>query len=89
MNKYQDAFEKASLCCLCTDTVEEANEYLVVLKELVDKATPKKYEQKTEMVDGFKWTDCICPNCKEVIDEFEYYPYCPNCGQAIDWSEEE
>ncbi len=89
MNKYQEALEKAGLCCLCTDTAEEANEYLVVLKELVDKATPKKYELKSEMVDGVKWTHAICPNCKEVIDEFEYYPYCPNCGQAIDWSDEE
>ena len=88
MNKYQDAFEKASLCCLCTDTAEEAHEYLDILKELVDKATPKKYELKSEMVDGVKWTHAICPNCKEVIDEFEYYPYCPNCGQAVDWSDE-
>lgn len=59
------------------------------IKNLVDKATPKKYELKSEMVDGVKWTHAICPNCKEVIDEFEYYPYCPNCGQAIDWSDEE
>ena len=88
MNKYQDAFEKASLCCLCTDTAEEAHEYLDILKELVDKAAPKKYELKSEMVDGVKWTHAICPNCKEVIDEFEYYPYCPNCGQAVDWSDE-
>jgi len=68
MNKYQDAFEKASLCCLCTDTVEEANEYLVVLKELVDKATPKKVSKKYYTTPHGKngkiaRVDIRCPIC--------------------------
>ena len=60
-----------------------------VLAELVEKATPKKYAERVEFVDEVKWMHESCPNCKEIIDEFGYYPYCPNCGQALDWSEEE
>lgn len=85
MNKYQDAFEKASLCCLCTDTVEEANEYLDVLKELVDKATPKKVEKNIEDVS-------YCPNCKVVVANkniINDLNYCHYCGKALDWSDEE
>lgn len=92
MNEYQEAFEKASLCCLCTDTVEEANEYLVVLKELVDKATPKKpnyeadgYDENGELI----YDTWICPNCDKKYEvDYDEYDHCPNCGQAIDWSDE-
>jgi hypothetical protein len=92
MNKYQDAFEKASLCCLCTDTVEEAHEYLDVLKELVDKAVPKKsdyeadgYDENGELI----YDTWICPNCDKKYEvDYDEYDHCPNCGQAIDWSDE-
>ena len=85
MNKYQDALD---FIIAATNGGNGMVKELNTLQELVDKATPKKYELKSEMVDGVKWTHAICPNCKEVIDEFEYYPYCPNCGQAVDWSDE-
>lgn len=93
MNKYQEALEKAGLCCLCTDTAEEANEYLVVLKELVDKAAPKKpnyeadgYDENGELI----YDTWICPNCDKKYEvDYDEYDHCPNCGQAIDWSDEE
>ena len=40
---------------------------------------------------------CTCPNCKNVVDEFEtlgenkvriLYSYCHFCGQSLDWDEE-
>lgn len=85
MNKYQDALD---FIIAATNGGNGMVKELNTLQKLVEKATPKKYELKSEMVDGVKWTHAICPNCKEVIDEFEYYPYCPNCGQAIDWRDE-
>ena len=83
MNKYQDAFEKASLCCLCTDTAEEAHEYLDGLKELVEKATPKKprhfvYE---------RYTQHYCPKCSKRLKKS--LSACPICTTMIDWSDEE
>lgn len=92
MNKYQDALEKASLCCLCTDTVEEAHEYLDGLKELVEKATPKKpnyeadgYDENGELI----YDTWICPNCDKKYEvDYDEYDHCPNCGQAIDWENE-
>lgn len=83
MNKYQDAFEKASLCCLCTDTAEEAHEYLDVLKELVDKAAPKKSR-------GIKKDRCsICGSYNEIFSKRRNtvahdIVYCWHCGNAIE-----
>lgn len=93
MNKYQNALETASLCCLCTDTVEEAHEYLDGLKELVEKATPMKpiyeadgYDENGELI----YDTWICPNCDKKYEvDYDEYDHCPNCGQAIDWSDEE
>jgi hypothetical protein len=50
-----------------------------ILKELVERATPKKviYENNDSGIGE-------CPNCRERI----FTPdFCPNCGQALDWSE--
>lgn len=89
MNKYQEALVMMCYKCRIHNSCKSKTcNPINILLELVDKATPKKYELKSEMVDGVKWTHAICPNCKEVIDEFEYYPYCPNCGQAVDWSDD-
>lgn len=83
MNKYQEAYEDVELTCLCIDNAERAKEYLSVIKELVERTTPKK---PTEIL-------LRCPNCNHKIG-FDYYmgkhvDYCPTCGQALDWSEEE
>lgn len=82
MNKYREALEKASLCCLCTDTVEEANEYLVVLKELVDKATPKKPHHFVHE----RYTRYYCPKCSKRLKKS--WSACPICTTMIDWSDE-
>ncbi len=87
MNKYQEALEKASLCCLCTDTVEEAHEYLDGLKELVEKATPKK-AIKSDVQNIRYITKYECPNCGGNFTG-QLLDYCYHCGQAIDWSDEE
>lgn len=83
MNKYQEALEKASLCCLCTDTVEEANEYLVVLKELVDKAASKKPHHFVHE----RYTRYYCPKCSKRLKKS--WSACPICTTMIDWSDEE
>lgn len=36
MNKYKKLYEDIELTCLCTDTYEEAEEYLNPLRELID-----------------------------------------------------
>ena len=73
---------------------------LFYMKQLVDKATPRKINANTD------WYEC--PNClsdlipikldekeKEYIDSIGYeikqkhIKYCMHCGQALDWSETE
>lgn len=55
------------------------------IRELVDRATPRKDNS------------LACPSCGELntvlfeYDTFEditCFNFCPDCGQAIDWSEE-
>lgn len=56
---------------------------LNILKELVDKATPKKFNHITE-------GSVYCPNCDKMLDKMysRHYKYCPECGQKLDWGDD-
>lgn len=82
MNKYEKAFnhlrEHASF-----DTVDE----MIDIKELVEKATPKK--TLTAFADGVtadgsvvQKTALVCSSCKSLLVERQ--KYCHSCGQALD-----
>lgn len=82
MNKYQQALNN------CVNRWAPAKDWNL-LKELVDKATPKK--PNITVHNGF------CPNCHQAFGlertrQAMLRPYwlsfCPCCGQALDWSEE-
>lgn len=84
MNKYEKAFnhlrEHASF-----DTVDE----MIDIKELVNKATPKKVVYKKGS-DGERWF--FCSRCNEIVPRTSNfnqhtYPYCPYCGGKFDWGE--
>ena len=81
MNKYQEALDNAVDSGIITKDWK-------LLKELVDKAIPKKPDITVH--NGF------CPNChqafgleqtREAIIRPRWFSFCPYCGQAIDWSE--
>lgn len=74
-----------------------------LIKELVDKATPKRPilnkiwedEDTKNIYDECGRINellCVCPNCGEsAIYDFEYnkrFKCCSHCGQRIDWSDE-
>ena len=76
-----------------TDKIKKVSEQQIsdfeLIKELVDKATPKKPNMENQHY-------ICCPNCTS--DEIEFYDYdhnevklkhCNRCGQAIDWSDDE
>ena len=82
MNKYQQALNN------CVNRWAPAKDWNL-LKELVEKATPKK--PNITVHNGF------CPNCHQAFGlertrQAMLRPYwlsfCPCCGQALDWSEE-
>lgn len=82
MNKYQQALNN------CVNRWAPAKDWNL-LKELVDKATPKKPD--VNINNGY------CPNChnafglertKAAMIRPYWLSYCPCCGQALDWSEE-
>lgn len=85
MNKYEKAFnhlrEHASF-----DTVDE----MIDIKELVEKATPKK--PLIAFADGVTAdgsivgrTALVCPSCNSFLVERQNY--CTKCGQVLDWKE--
>lgn len=67
--------------------IETLEYYFDVLKELVEKETPKKIKHMTdyyEELDDY-YTYEYCPNCHMDYDLYEYLRYCPNCGQRLEW----
>ena len=96
MNKYQEAVEYLTSLgynrnndypegSVGWEVVNSCNNVYNSLKELVDRATPKK----VKMIIGttFLSTHARCDSCNY---EFAIWNenFCPNCGQAIDWSDE-
>ena len=98
MNKYENAIEEILHLAEMADDLkmkidgffyDNVSRETDVLNELVYRATPKKYEEKEQIVNGISIIHAVCPNCGIEIDEFEHYKGCPYCLQALDWSGEE
>lgn len=106
MNKYQKAIEVIDtlLHLMCGEeredgykpTMEEMSNSMDLLKELVDKETPKKPEIK-ELIRKNNYRDerniprydWWCPNCHLEHMSGNDLKYCPTCGQALDWRDED
>ena len=94
MNKYEEALDEIGMqvnkayidSCYEKATKQSMRKVedivgvnIKILKELVDRATPKKPKD----IPNSTWVEC--PNCGDTkINKF-----CPNCGQAIDWNEDD
>ena len=74
MNRYQQALNN------CVNRWAPSKDWNL-LKELVEKATPKKPIQKAA-------GRTVCPNCERSIAREVSPRYCSVCGQRLDWSEE-
>ena len=107
MNKYQEALD-----VMKKQSFESYEQYcdkygvkpISVLKELVDKETPKKpiFEEltKSDGKGGKEFWKYLykCPTCEEnykknrFINHFNSLdkgiPYCAYCGQKLDWSDD-
>lgn len=93
MNKYEEAYKRMEFVIngFTRHTAMELHKDIPPLKELVEKATPKKpIEQRTWTYDEIPYT-ALCPNCKENLgyESKRLYKHYPTCGQALDWSEED
>lgn len=96
MNKYQEAldnigdisiyYEDGEGYCILSESFAKGDYYL--LKELVNKETPKKpYYEGDGYSDGeLVYDTWICPNCGKSYEvDYEEYERCPHCGQKISW----
>lgn len=87
MNKYQRALKVLSASEQQAwkegYDVYDLQEAKDLLKELVQKATPKKLSHVFEVL-------YTCPSCGMGYIKYDKnYDYCPYCGQALKWDEEE
>ena len=88
MNKYKEAFNAIANSIKCGERVSEGLvDGMYTIRELVDKATPKKpmlnKENKSNIIEF------ICPTCGEVTRTNFPRNYCGECGQHLDWNEKE
>lgn len=87
MNKYQEAYSYIKHYCELDDDCVKWPLYqrsIKSLKELVDKATPKK---PVRFIDKFYISLPKCPICR-TIPHTCTQKYCDECGQALDWSDD-
>lgn len=91
MNKYQRALKVLSASEQQAwkegYDVYDLQEAKDLLKELVERATPKKPTKDQYSYD-------YCPNCGWLVydswnGDQRFMPNCENCGQALKWDEEE
>lgn len=83
MNKYQEAYD---FILNATKGGEGMVKELNIIRELVDKAAPKK-PRNQDTLEHSEITFGDCPNCG-VLDLSNNFNYCPVCGQCLDWSKE-
>lgn len=87
MNKYKKALDfllVGPADCYGDKTLTERNEIIEnikLIKELVERATPKKVVKMT-VNSGYG----SCPDCRQPVNFLERFCHC--CGQELDWSEE-
>ncbi|WP_317414177.1 hypothetical protein [Holdemanella porci] len=105
MNKYKKALNKIGDTLTYYMVRKDLNQLpsdneifdsMDTLRELVERATPKKPEikeliRKDNYRDGTNIPryDWWCPNCNLEHMSGNDFKYCPSCGQALDWSEDE
>ncbi len=100
MNEYEEALnifcEQNVFKDISKDVLEEKYK---LLKELVEKATPKKVKKSKPLEDDVtigkaifcKGTTLLtkCPNCDAWLNPLYHKEYCGNCGQKVSWESEE
>ena len=78
------------------EALKEIQKYRVIgtieeCREARERQTAKKITHESTI-----YKCCTCPNCKNVVDEFETiedkklrvtFKYCHFCGQKLDWSD--
>lgn len=86
INEYQEALEIVDEAACESLSRKYLKKHYILLKELVDKATPKKPIKR--VLKRFEGDRCIVDVCPICDSELYYGQSCSNnkCRQAIDWS---
>lgn len=90
MNKYQKALETFNKPCyfgmlfIDSKSNEEVQQDFILLKELVERATPKEILETEDI-----YLVGECPACLGNLYIRFNYNFCPHCGQALTMKKEE
>lgn len=76
-NKYKEAMQRLQL------EVSTYNTDIVVLRELVDKATPKQMKKLSNDESEDRYYCCTCMKRQSLISIRKRH-YCEKCGQLLD-----
>ena len=82
LNKWEKAYDR-----LHRATHNLYKPELVLIEELVNKATPKPLDEFGCNEYGDEKAG-YCPNCNYEQDDGNEWAYCRECGQALDWDVE-
>ena len=94
--EFEEDSEAIDLYKITIELIEEVQQYRAIgtvedCQEARERQKPKKLTH-----EGTLLMSCTCPNCKNVLDEFETWGesrirvkhnYCHFCGQKLNWSE--
>lgn len=90
MNKYQEVLdellENVDYKDYSTQTINKVTEAIVILQELVDKATPQTVIPKwREGYDPELYSPIAlhCPRCDRKLRLDQFYKWCPDCNQKL------
>lgn len=64
---------------------KEADELTKMTKEKRKELKYRTPQKIANVSDEDGWKVCVCPTCREELDDVNTFGYCSNCGQKLDW----
>lgn len=78
----EEAIKILEVNAICSPKATDFKEAVETIKKALEKQIPKK---PVGLVGDYDLP--ICPECKQMVDNTEFY--CSTCGQELDWSDSE
>lgn len=81
LEKFSERIEEKAIE-VAEKEVDELTKMTKEERKELEYRTPRKIAIVSDE-DG--WKVCVCPTCREELDDVNTFGYCSNCGQKLDW----